>query len=54
MKVGFLSLPLIGHLLTSADSMAWSLHARLNHVRLPGADNLVCLRGIGNHAYGAG
>jgi hypothetical protein len=30
------ALPLIGHLLTSADSMAWSQHVRHNRIRLPG------------------
>lgn len=30
------ALPIIGHLLRSADSMAWSFHARKNNIRLPG------------------
>lgn len=30
------ALPVIGHLLRSADSMAWSMNARLSGVRLPG------------------
>lgn len=30
------ALPVIGHLLTSADSMAWSTNARMNNTRLPG------------------
>jgi hypothetical protein len=30
------ALPLIGHLLASADSMAWSRTARWDHIRLPG------------------
>jgi hypothetical protein len=30
------ALPKVGHLLTSADSMAWSLHARKNNIYLPG------------------
>lgn len=29
------ALPVIGHLLRSADSMAWSYHARRNHLKLP-------------------
>lgn len=33
------ALPLIGHLLASADSMAWSLNARKNNTRLPGCDH---------------
>lgn len=34
------ALPLIGHLLASADSMAWSRHVRHNHTRLPGCTHV--------------
>lgn len=33
------ALPVIGHLLASADSMAWSFHARRSSVRLPGCEH---------------